>query len=511
MTSVKPSHHKSLLGVKMLYSELLKTKILPTAFILISLILTNTCPINQALATSLNLTNVRLIDGTGSAPQNNMNIVIYQGKIASISPTFQKNGLPTLDLKGKTVLPGLIDSHVHIKAIPGTIYRNDSNDKRLELVKQNLRAYLAAGVTTVLDCAATKSSIRSVRQWKRQRFPAPTYLALNPFLTPKNGYFGDSHQRGPGFSDMTPPIENPEMIEQAISEGSMLSASGVKVTAESGLGPFKVWPVFDDAQIQKIKSSAANHQLPLYVHSMSNAEHELALKFEPHALVHSGYYDESPDPKVINKIKNAKSYVISTLGMYKMFHLMWEPKELDSDFFKRLVPKLLLDTAKDPDARKAAVKKVSTVSSPSWLPSFLAGLLGKFMMSGEDQLKFYNNTKVGITALHKAGVPIVMGSDSGNYPEFTTVFHGVSSIIEMESLVDAGLSEMDAIVAATSRPAKMLGIDNERGTVEVGKFADLIILNGDPLKNISELRQIEWTIKEGLAFKPEQWLTSAIF
>ena len=86
------------------------------------------------------------------------------------------------------------------------------------------------------------------------------------------------------------------------------------------------------------------------------------------------------------------------------------------------------------------------------------------------------------------------------------MFHGPTSLREIELLGLAGLSPMEAIQAATSVPATMLGLSDDIGTVEVGKQADLLIVRDDPLGDLRALRTIQWTVKGGVAKSPKEWL-----
>ena len=99
-----------------------------------------------------------------------------------------------------------------------------------------------------------------------------------------------------------------------------------------------------------------------------------------------------------------------------------------------------------------------------------------------------------------------MGSDSGCWPALPGVFHGVSSIREIELLGAAGLPASAVIMAATKTAAEMMGIDREVGTIEVGKQADLIVVRGDPLSDLTLLRSIEWTVKAGVMRTPKEWM-----
>lgn len=88
-------------------------------------------------------------------------------------------------------------------------------------------------------------------------------------------------------------------------------------------------------------------------------------------------------------------------------------------------------------------------------------------------------------------------------------FHGTSTLREIELVGRAGLSAMDAIAAATRIPARMLGLADEIGTVEVGKRADLVIVRDDPLVDLRALRTVLWTVKDGVAHTPVEWMGAA--
>ena len=107
---------------------------------------------------------------------------------------------------------------------------------------------------------------------------------------------------------------------------------------------------------------------------------------------------------------------------------------------------------------------------------------------------------------HAAGIPIVRGSDAGNWPVMPQMFHGPTSVREVELLVLAGMTPLEAIKSSTSIPSEMLEMTNDIGTIEEGKVADIIIVEGNPINDIKALKNIKWTIKNGVAKTPKQWM-----
>jgi len=100
----------------------------------------------------------------------------------------------------------------------------------------------------------------------------------------------------------------------------------------------------------------------------------------------------------------------------------------------------------------------------------------------------------------------VIGTDTPGTPYFHCNFHGPTVLREIDLVAAAGLSPQEALAAATRVPAEMVGLGEELGTVEVGKKADMVVLDGDPLKDLSALRSIRWTIKDGVARSPLDWM-----
>jgi len=107
---------------------------------------------------------------------------------------------------------------------------------------------------------------------------------------------------------------------------------------------------------------------------------------------------------------------------------------------------------------------------------------------------------------HEAGIPIVVGTDSGSWPHFLNLLHGPTTVREMELLVEPGMEPAEVIASATIIPATMMGIEHEVGSIEIGKRANLLILEDDPLQDISSLKSLLWVVKDGKAWHPNDWL-----
>lgn len=144
------------------------------------------------------VTNARLIDGTGGPVQSDLSIKIRAGRIAQIEKAIASNGdMPVLDAEGAYVLPGLIDSHVHLMWGPGAAIQNHDEPNKENwghgwgtYLSHYLKAYLACGITTVLDVGAFPYVVNNVRKYLQEGHPGPRVLHLGPCLAPPGGYGG---------------------------------------------------------------------------------------------------------------------------------------------------------------------------------------------------------------------------------------------------------------------------------------------------------------------------------
>ena len=128
--------------------------------------------------------HARLIDGLGGAAQEDASVLISGGRIAKFGRQDIDFDGERLDASGLTVLPGLIDSHVHLSSVPGSVYREDSAETMRELRRIHLRAYLACGVTTVLDTGIPTDMAREIQGWLADGHPGPRYCSCHQYLPP---------------------------------------------------------------------------------------------------------------------------------------------------------------------------------------------------------------------------------------------------------------------------------------------------------------------------------------
>lgn len=454
--------------------------------------------------------NARVIDGTGAPATEHVTILIDGDRISRIGHDLEAGDRQVLDATGLTLLPGLIDSHVHLDSVPGARFRKDPRELYERLRGAELPAYVAAGVTTVLDAAAPKDFLAWAREQVAATGAGPDILMLAPFLTPAGGYFADSQMRGEAFDELWEPIDSPErLVAELDAARGVPGVVGTKVTMETGFGPFDVWPVFDATMRARIRDEAAARGLPIFVHSMSDPEHQLALDLAPKVMVHAGYQDDEPSAETLARMRDERVAVISTLSVTDQFLIKTEPSRLDDPILRLITPPLELASARDADAWDQIGLATAELSVPGWMPRFVPRLSTSFYLSDWMLRRRVALAKQGVRALRDAGIPILMGTDSGCWPVFTALFHGFTSLREVELLGEAGLTPMEALLASTSVPARVLGVDGDVGTVAVGKRANLLLVKGNPLADLSTIRNVAWTVKAGVARTPQDWMASA--
>lgn len=448
-----------------------------------------------ALGADLLIRGGRVLDGTGAPPAPDTDILVQSGRIAAIGRALSAPGVPVVDATGATVLPGLIDAHVHLSVVPGTGQRDDPPDVLRQLRRHHLRAYLACGVTTVLDTGIPPETVHEIRDALARGTPGPAFLTLGPGLTTPGGY----------MSEVFAGVASAEQVERQVAAVDGLSAVGIKVFMERGFGPRAVWPIHPPAVREAIVAAARARDLPIYVHAQREEDKLLALDMGAHAIVHAGFTTDEPSDEFVRRMVASRAYLMTTFHLMDGQRIGFHPERLDDPLLRRTVPAQELATARDPEAWRRLARTQIGMAEP-WLPGALRGPVASLVLTDAALASRLRSSQAAVRRLAAAGVQIVVGSDSGNWPIDPYHFHGPSSLREMELLGEAGFPPLDVIAAATRVPARMLGLEHELGTVEVGKRADLVIVRKDPLRSLRALRTIRWTVHAGVARTPSQWL-----
>jgi imidazolonepropionase-like amidohydrolase len=432
------------------------------------------------------LKGATMFDGNGEIVEHSA-IIIKDGIIQSIGS--QELDIPAnaelIDLTGKFITPGLVDAHVHFSqtgffdARPDVLDIRDSIDYvQLQSYLQNnpdryFEAYLRSGVTAVYDVGGYVWSIKLQAIAENNR-NAPHLASAGPLLT---------HVSDENLAPINTPaqkqlfnLSSPDFGRQTVRQNTSLGSTGIKI-----------WQInlSDPAFMESLNAVAAEVAIQgnkLIVHATDLDQAKEALRLGAKVLVHS--VDDQPiDEEFIRLAKEANVIYCPTLIVNRGYYNAFEA--LKSDF-------VLIDpnNAVEPDTKNlllSADKFFKYFPNPDGyedlLLRFEQNLIGIEKTMG-DNLK----------RLHEAGIPIAVSTDAGN----PGTLHGISIYDEMEAMQKAGISAMDIIVMATKNGALAMERFDDFGTLEKGKMADLIIMDEDPSKDISNMRSISHVMRGGL-------------
>ncbi|HJP38982.1 MAG: amidohydrolase family protein [Gammaproteobacteria bacterium] len=397
----------------------------------------------------------------GKQPGRQMTIVVKNDRIDRIATGFitaDAVGAPAgaeikvIDLSDRFVLPGLMDSHVHLAHQPsrgrGRVQRGDRDAPTAAQLTVNAIIYarrnLAAGFTAVRDVGSNDQSVFAVRDAiNAGRMIGPQILVSGSALAATGGHgdstsIKDTGDPGARLADGT--CDGPIECRKAVRYQFKLGADLIKFTSTGGFGSnTALEPQLFRDEIQAIVETA----------------HLLGMKATTHAYSAIA-------------IKNA-----IRAGVDSIEH------------------GFLLDDEAIRMMKKQGVWLVPTISA-SYPPPI-------FNLPDPPSVKLRNKHRAFERA-YAAGVKIAFGTDAGTFK------HGTNAK-EFELMVRFGMSEMDAIHAATVSTASLFGIDADTGTLEAGKLADLIAVTRDPLKDISALRNIDFVMKSGAVAKQNGQMT----
>lgn len=444
--------------------------------------------IAMACAGGTLMDGVRVLDARGDLGEHS--VWIQDGHITAIDPETVPPEVVRVDLRGYTLVPGLIDAHVHITMSPGEVYRTDSPEERRVRIAAHMRGFLAAGVTSIVDPGISTSDVDLVRALQSEGAALNVYV-VGPLLGPKDGY----------PSKVVPSLEgvsSRSQVQKQFQSFESYETFGVKVTFEDGM-LMRVMPLFTPELQTVILDEAAKRQKNLYIHATDKRGIRRALQMNPHVLVHG---PQRYNRRVLKDIAASGAYVISTIDIQGAGLTYFDQESFDDPFIASITPPDELADAKNPEIRKQFIDEAWRASAPGW-PRWMGRLLYKKSVIGSRVKQAIR----AISKLHDRNVPIVLGSDSSGWPLVPFLFHGVSTHLEMSFLQQAGLSPLDILTAGTRTPAEMLGIDDTVGTIEVGKRADLLLVKGDPLSDITLLRSPSWVISGGVVRTPQEWLS----
>jgi imidazolonepropionase-like amidohydrolase len=382
-------------------------------------------------------------------------MIVDNGRVTWVGPTAQLKapaGAETVDLTGKFMMPGIINLHGHIG---NTIdLQQDAKFYTRDSIQKNLATYASYGVTTVVSMGTDQDLIFKVRAEQRAGRPAVTrvYTAGQGMIF-KGGYGG--------LAGVTPGVSSVAEAEAAVEAQSKKGVDIIKLWLDDHLGEQKKMP-YDIAKA--IIDGAHKRNLPVAAHIFYLEDAKQLVDYGVNGLAHS-VRDKNVDASLIAAMKKHGTWqMAATLTREaSMFVYASTPEFVNDPFFVRGVSPAVIQTLKSAQYQK------SITADPHF----------------DRYRSFFDTAKKNLKTLADAGVRYGFGTDTGPPGRFPGYFEQW----ELELMTQAGLTPMQAIVAATGSAAQFLGA-KELGTLEAGKWADLIVLDRSPLQDIKNTRAI---------------------
>ncbi|NCG23320.1 MAG: amidohydrolase family protein [Actinobacteria bacterium] len=376
----------------------------------------------------------QIFDGTGAAPERG-DVRVENGRITEIGVGL--SGDVEVDVSGKTIFPGFFDCHVHLTMTTiDTVERlNTPLSYRFYQAIHNMQVTLDAGITSVRDASGADLG---VKQAVDNGLVAGPRMQISIAMLSQTGGHGDGHVlcgaqlRVPYPGAPSGVVDGPDEMRKRVRELVREGASVIKVATSGGV----LSPISDptrghlrDVELEVLVEEATAAGLHVMAHAQATDGIKAAIRSGIRSIEHGIYLDD----EAIQMMLDRGTYLVPTL----------------------LAPRMVVEAA-DSGSRlsERVLEKVHMV------------------------IEAHTDS---ISKAIDAGVKIAMGTDSGVGP------HG-QNLRELGLMVDAGLTPTQALVATTKTAAELLGVEDDLGTIQDGKLADLVVVDGDPL-DVSQLQQ----------------------
>lgn len=402
---------------------------------------------SQAASQPVAFVGGTIVDGTGAAPFVGT-LVIHGDRVVAVGPTVVPPKAATVvDVRGQTVIPGLFDIHTHVMESPAGAGSSDW--------AKHLMAYVYCGITSVTELGSYAENFEALRRLQATGALVMPRLVLASRLAPPKGHGAESGR---------PSVHTNEVLTPREADATMSSILGgprpdlIKVFADgwrygTGVDMDNIQP----DTLKTIVDRAHGANLPILTHTVTLAQARIAAQAGVDMIGHS-VGDRDLESDVIDMVRTKGLTYVPTLSVY-------EPRGAD-------IPPLLADVL-EPAARQALARRAAAAS-------------GTTDTNALARQRRFETMRRNVALMRAGGARIAVGTDAG----MSNTFHGWSTLHEMRLLVAAGLTPFEALIAATGNSAKAVRVDAERGTLAMGKMADLVVVGGRPYERIDDIENI---------------------
>ncbi len=443
------------------------------------------------------ITNVTLADVEKQKLVPNQTVIFSNGLITKIQSSKIKIpvGAAVIDATGKYLFPGLTDAHIHFFQNGGLYARPDAIDlrkqfaysKEIELahetMEDKLKRYLRSGITTVFDVGSTISFLKQKEQFKNTSY-APTVYMTGPLLTTYEPKAFENLKNDEPFSLVKTIDDGIKMVNQQLTSKPdfikiwyIAGADGLGVEASARKNLPRVKAIIEEAHKNNLKVA---------VHATERITAQLAVENGCDFLVHS-IEDEIIKDDFVQLLKKNKTILCPTLTVGDGYQ---------NTFAQNLSFSNYELTHADP-FQLGSLMDLEHIADTTLVKGY------KKYATAEKQIanaqKTHDICTQNLKILSDAGVLIATGTDAGNIG----TLHASSYLKELQAMQKSGMSNWKIIQASTINAAKILQKENETGSIALGKKADMILLNSNPIDSLEGLIKIFRVIKNGVIIDPD--------
>lgn len=466
---------------------------------------------HEIAGADLLIRDVVIVSPERKAPSRPTNVWVSDGRIVKITSKTPPTDATTVIIEGQGMFlsPGYVDAHVHLSAIPGMRFdQEQANPDVSEQARSQIpRSYLYHGFTTLIDVAA---DAKLAERWNDKDI-APTVHYCGA-LTIQDGYptafipkpqryevmpnFIFDSSRAEEFPDgFNRNDHSPERLVEKIADDGAIC---VKSFLEAGFGGQSLWPTPSEEILRRIKAAANKRDIPFVLHANSEMAQSTGVAIELDAFVHGMWTWNGRDTDVTASVRRVLDGVIEKkIGWQPTIQVLYGERDLhDPDYLtqpdlQHVAPQILIDWYASEDGQ--------------WYRDVMASK--PFVKGYLDNDQWQEIDRVGIHRVNAAfkylddnGGHLMFGSDTPSDLTFANP-PGLNGWREMERWLNNGVTPAKLFKAATLDNARFFGLDDEIGTVEIGKRADLLVLEENPLEDAQALNKIRIVIVEGHAIE----------
>lgn len=458
----------------------------PFCLSILFVVLLFSVPISSTNAQTKVLKGAVLFDGTGATPIENSVIVVKGDRIECVGEAPDctiPDEAEVIDVSGKYITPGLIDAHVHFfqtgffDSRPDALDITDTYPFPVVAAYQQQNpgryydAYVCSGITGVYDVGGMTWSI-GLQESAEQDPDAPHVAAAGPLITPVPGA----------------PFDLPSNKVLVTLDSKETGIKTVQYLSELGSTGIKFWQFDADNTEYMNRVEVAAQEIErqdnkMIAHATTLVQAKAALRNGTKLLVHS-VQDTAVDVEFIQMAKENNTYYNPTLivgsGYMRAYRAAAGIQPID-----------IVDPNSCVDEKTRQL--LANASQFASHPRFTDGFKERLRAFNLEADRVSKTAAANLRSVHEAGIPIVVGTDAGN----PGTVHGPSIYEEMEAMQQAGIPAEDLIVMATRNGARAMERGEDFGTIEAGKFANLVILDQNPADDIKNYRTIEATMIKG--------------